>query len=129
MYVGKTKKVKMVNAPETVKWSLDKEGKTYAGNSSFIFDTAQTYMCYYNEAIWNELALPDPYELVKSGNWTQDKFAEFASMALKDQDGSGEVDSEDDLQTILNIMAEPLDWAPGLPLKGAGFCAEYYQKD
>ena len=40
-----------------------------------------------------------------------------------------EVDSENDLQTILDIMAEPLDWAPGLPLKGAGFCAEYYQKD
>jgi DNA polymerase len=40
-----------------------------------------------------------------------------------------EVDREDDLQTILDIMAQPLDWAPGLPLKGAGFCADYYQKD
>ena len=40
-----------------------------------------------------------------------------------------EVDREDDLQTILDIMAQPLDWAPGLPLKGAGFCAGYYQKD
>lgn len=27
------------------------------------------------------------------------------------------------------IMAAPLDWAPGLPLKGAGFTCEYYQKD
>ena len=40
-----------------------------------------------------------------------------------------EVDREDDLQTILDIMAQPLDWAPGLPLKGAGFTCEYYQKD
>ena len=40
-----------------------------------------------------------------------------------------EVDREDDLQTILDIMAQPLDWAPKLPLKGAGFCADYYQKD
>jgi len=40
-----------------------------------------------------------------------------------------EVDSEADLGTILDIMAEPLDWAPGLPLKGAGFVCEYYQKD
>ena len=40
-----------------------------------------------------------------------------------------EVDRGDDLQTILDIMAQPLDWAPGLPLKGAGFCADYYQKD
>ena len=40
-----------------------------------------------------------------------------------------EVDREDQLQDILDIMAEPLPWAPGLPLKGAGFCAAYYQKD
>lgn len=40
-----------------------------------------------------------------------------------------EVDREDQLQDILGIMAEPLPWAPGLPLKGAGFCAAYYQKD
>jgi DNA polymerase len=40
-----------------------------------------------------------------------------------------EVDRADQLNDILDIMAEPLDWAPGLPLKGAGFCCEYYQKD
>ena len=40
-----------------------------------------------------------------------------------------EVDSTGQLDDILDIMAEPLDWAPGLPLKGAGFCADYYQKD
>ena len=40
-----------------------------------------------------------------------------------------EVDDPNDLDTILGIMAEPIDWAPGLPLKGAGFCADYYQKD
>ena len=40
-----------------------------------------------------------------------------------------EVDRTDELDDILDIMAEPLDWAPGLPLKGAGFCCEYYQKD
>lgn len=27
------------------------------------------------------------------------------------------------------VMAEPIDWAPGLILKGAGFEAAYYQKD
>ena len=40
-----------------------------------------------------------------------------------------EADREDDLQTILDIMAAPIDWAPGLPLKGAGFTCEFYQKD
>lgn len=40
-----------------------------------------------------------------------------------------EVDREEQLQDVLEIMARPLDWAPGLPLKGAGFVCEYYQKD
>ncbi len=40
-----------------------------------------------------------------------------------------EVDREEQLQDVLDIMAAPLDWAPGLPLKGAGFTCEYYQKD
>ena len=40
-----------------------------------------------------------------------------------------EVDTEAQLQEILDIMAAPIDWAPGLPLKGAGFVCDYYQKD
>lgn len=72
------------------------QDKTYAGNGSFIFDTSSTYMLYYNETIWNELNLPDPYEMVRNGTWTQDKFAEFALKAKADQDGSGVVDSVDD---------------------------------
>ena len=40
-----------------------------------------------------------------------------------------EIKSDDQLNDILAVMAEPLDWAPGLPLKGAGFICDYYQKD
>lgn len=40
-----------------------------------------------------------------------------------------EVDHEEQLQAILAIMAEPIDWAPGLPLKGDGFTDIYYRKD
>lgn len=36
---------------------------------------------------------------------------------------------EEWLQTILNTMAQPIDWAPGLELKGAGFTSDYYMKD
>lgn len=38
-------------------------------------------------------------------------------------------DRPDGLDEILNVMKEPIAWAPGLPLKGAGFTGEYYQKD
>ena len=39
--------------------------------------------------------------------------------------------SEDaDLQPVLDIMAQPISWAPGLVLRGAGFkTTEYYMKD
>ena len=40
-----------------------------------------------------------------------------------------EVDDDLQLNDILAAMAAPIEWAPGLPLKGAGFCADYYQKD
>ena len=40
-----------------------------------------------------------------------------------------EVEHENQLQDILDIMAKPIDWAPGLPLKGDGFTDIYYRKD
>ncbi|MEV2911440.1 hypothetical protein ABNF65_23250, partial [Paenibacillus larvae] len=37
--------------------------------------------------------------------------------------GTGSVDH------VTEIMSQPIDWAPGLPLTAAGFECEYYQKD
>ena len=37
--------------------------------------------------------------------------------------------AEEVLGEMLDLMALPLDWAPGLPLKAAGFTCDYYQKD
>ena len=33
------------------------------------------------------------------------------------------------LEDVNNILAEPIPWAPGLILKGAGFETKYYMKD
>lgn len=38
-------------------------------------------------------------------------------------------ENPDALKTACDIMAQPIDWAPGLILKGAGFTAQYYMKD
>lgn len=43
-----------------------------------------------------------------------------------------EVESEkadETLQLLLDVMADTPKWCKGLPLKGAGFTADYYQKD
>lgn len=37
--------------------------------------------------------------------------------------------AEGTLEVMNNIMAEEIEWAPELPLKGEGFITEYYQKD
>jgi len=37
--------------------------------------------------------------------------------------GTGSVDH------VTEIMSRPIDWAPGLPLKAAGFECSFYQKD
>lgn len=40
-----------------------------------------------------------------------------------------ESDRDEDLNKILALMAEPVPWAPGLPLSAAGFSTEFYMKD
>ena len=47
-------------------------------------------------------------------------------------EGILEVDTfraEEDLETVNNIMGEPMPWAPDLPLKGDGYVTPYYKKD
>lgn len=72
------------------------DGVTKVGGGSFIFDTAQTWLLYYNEAIWDECGFEDPYKLVDEGRWTQDKFAEYCRTAAMDRDNTGVLDSHDD---------------------------------
>ena len=38
-------------------------------------------------------------------------------------------EDEGTLEEVLNIMREPIPWAKGLPLDGAGFETKYYKKD
>jgi DNA polymerase len=35
----------------------------------------------------------------------------------------------DRLDEMLDIMREPIPWAPGLPLEAAGFISDFYMKD
>ncbi|MFB6473318.1 DNA polymerase [Paenibacillus glucanolyticus] len=40
-----------------------------------------------------------------------------------------ESERPEDLNRMLDLMAEPIAWAPGLPLKAAGFTTNFYMKD
>ena len=72
------------------------DGKTYAFSADFDERNYTQFVMYYNKRIWNELGLPDAYQLVRDGKWTWDKCLEYANKALRDYDGNGIVDSESD---------------------------------
>lgn len=40
-----------------------------------------------------------------------------------------ESERPEDLDRMLELMADPIPWAPGLPLKAAGFTTSFYMKD
>jgi hypothetical protein len=51
---------------------------------------------YFQKDLWDELNLPDPYEMVRRGEWTWDKLQEFSIIAQQDLTGDGIVDSPND---------------------------------
>lgn len=47
---------------------------------------------FWNKTMFKNAGLPDLYQLQKEGNWTYDKFLEFAKVLTKDTDGDGKID-------------------------------------
>jgi hypothetical protein len=54
-----------------------------------------TWSILFNKKLVRELGLEDPYQLVRSGNWTMDKCFELAAAANKDVNGDGVMNEED----------------------------------
>ena len=50
----------------------------------------------FQKSLWNDLSLPDPYEMVRRGEWTWDRLQEYASIAQQDLTGDGVVDNVND---------------------------------
>ncbi|MBE6758069.1 MAG: extracellular solute-binding protein [Ruminococcaceae bacterium] len=94
---------------QSVRKTTTYNNKSYVGGGSFIFDTAKTWLCYVNKAVWEENGFEDPYELVDSGRWTYDKFREYARTATRDNDGSGKPDSSEDIYGVVASDADLCD--------------------
>ena len=71
-------------------------GKVLAASGSFLTHIEKIWVMFFNKKIWQELNYEDPYQLVRDGKWTWDKWDEFAKGAMRDYDGNGVVDSEKD---------------------------------
>ncbi len=71
-------------------------GKVFAASGSFLTHIEKIWVMFFNKNIWEELNYEDPYQLVRDGKWTWDKWDEFAKGAMRDYDGNGVIDSETD---------------------------------
>ncbi|MCL2487699.1 MAG: extracellular solute-binding protein [Oscillospiraceae bacterium] len=71
-------------------WDQDLRGatvinrKNYIGGGVLAPITNLASTLYFNQRIWNELSLPDPYKMAAEGGWTLDRFAEYAKRARGD---------------------------------------------
>ena len=75
---------------------LTVDGKLYWGfsdNMLSFFEAA--IVMYFNKKQVADLGLEDLYGLVRTGNWTHERFFEYARSAVKDLDGNGKMTGED----------------------------------
>lgn len=69
------------------------DGQLYTAVGSMNLDTIRnTLAIYVNSELADAFDLPDMFELVYNGEWTLDKFYEYANLAAKDTSGDGTID-------------------------------------
>lgn len=80
-----------LNDPKYISWM--KNGGSYNGKQYGMTDASPSpYGFFYNKTLVQKLGLEDPYELQQKGEWTWDKFRDFAKKATKDTNGDGKTD-------------------------------------
>ena len=86
------------------------------------FDYA--YVLVFNKQLFKNYDLENPFELVKSGKWTYDAFAEMCRIGTKDLNGDDKMDDKD----AWGYVARSNDVLPGLWI-AAGVKAAEKDKD
>ena len=91
----------MIN-PEKPYWNsqlyddLSVGGEHYFAVGAFnITSYDLTHVMLFNKKLIDDLNLENPYDLVRSGKWTYDKFAEMGRAAVMDLDGNSVMDNQD----------------------------------
>jgi len=81
------------------------------------FDTTfydYSYVLVFNKQLIQNYGLENPFELVESGKWTYDKFAEMAKTGTVDLNGDGKMDKND----AWGYVARSNDVLPGFWVAG-----------
>ncbi|MCL2814927.1 MAG: hypothetical protein FWD23_10040 [Oscillospiraceae bacterium] len=61
----------------------------------FIMDNDATWLIIFNKKLIADLAMENPYDIVRSGKWTFDKFLEMSTGISRDLNGDGIMDRND----------------------------------
>ncbi len=73
-------------------------GKLYTAVGDFSLDLiVNTEAVFFNKRLISDNGLEDPYELVKEDRWTSDKIVAMSETALRDLDGDGKYNPNNDL--------------------------------
>jgi len=67
----------------------------YTAGDLYTADDRCTRALYFNKDLAESKSLANPYELVRSNQWTFDKFAEMCRSVYQDVDGGGTTDEDD----------------------------------
>lgn len=67
----------------------------YAVNDYLIVAKSVTFIMLFNKALVGEYGLENPYDLVNTGKWTVDKFAEQVKATTQDINGDGNMTEDD----------------------------------
>ena len=71
-------------------------GKVYFMNGDInILDNDVTWIMLFNKKMIADNDLEEPYQLVKNGTWTLDKFYEYVKKVSKDENGDSKYDEND----------------------------------
>lgn len=80
-----------LNDPKYIGWM--KNGGSFKGKQYGMTDSSPSpYGIFYNKTLVKKLGLEDPFELQQKGEWTWEKFRDFAKKATKDTNGDGKTD-------------------------------------
>ena len=75
---------------------LELGGKLFCATGDlFIADKDATWVMMFNKKLVQDYQLEDPYSLVRSGQWTMDKFDGIIKNVSTDLNGSGKMDEND----------------------------------
>jgi hypothetical protein len=64
-------------------------------------DNEATYCIMFNKNLITDLRMEDPYELVRTGKWTIDKYIEMAGSVSTDLDGDGKYTKDDQYGALI----------------------------